>query len=108
LNETNEENTDGKPMDLQFYLLHATAEQKPVLQEQWKQATTTNAVTCPCGQARALCKAFKCLYCGIWFCAVCAEVHFGKTVQQWVTDKRVALRAEIEQRRLRECARAKS
>lgn len=32
-----------------------------------------------CGYRVPMSKAFKCLYCGFWFCADCAEVHFGKT-----------------------------
>ncbi len=27
--------------------------------------------------------AYKCLYCGEWYCAKCAEVHFGKTRKEY-------------------------
>lgn len=27
--------------------------------------------------------AYRCLYCGEWYCAICAEVHFGKTRKQY-------------------------
>lgn len=23
--------------------------------------------------------AYRCLYCGVWFCQSCAELHFGET-----------------------------
>jgi len=41
------------------------------------------SVKCNCRQLLPLDKTFKCLYCGIWFCKECAEVHFGKTVEQY-------------------------
>ena len=34
---------------------------------------------CPCGRDMDVCAAYKCLFCGIWFCAVCARRHFAKT-----------------------------
>ena len=40
-------------------------------------------ITCVCGQKRAVVKMYQCLYCGIWFCHVCAEAHFGKTVAEY-------------------------
>jgi hypothetical protein len=27
--------------------------------------------------------AYKCLYCGQWYCMQCAEEHFGKTITQY-------------------------
>ena len=35
-----------------------------------------------CGKKVRIQAAYKCLYCGFWFCATCAEVHFGKTREQ--------------------------
>ncbi len=37
-------------------------------------------ITCPCGVKRALVKSYQCLYCKVWMCDSCAEIHFGKTV----------------------------
>lgn len=36
--------------------------------------------TIPCGRCRhfaALWNAYKCFYCGIWFCRACAQQHFS-------------------------------
>jgi len=40
-------------------------------------------ITCPCGWKRAVLKMHHCLYCKVWFCHQCAEVHFGKTVAEY-------------------------
>ena len=55
----------------------------------WKDACDQKTITCPCGQLRAIELAFRCLYCGIWFCHPCAEIHFGQTFADWVKEKRV-------------------
>lgn len=34
-------------------------------------------VTCPCGVTIAVAYAYKCLYCGLWFCRACAARHFS-------------------------------
>lgn len=39
-------------------------------------------VVCSCGEAKPLRHLYKCLYCDCFFCKPCAEVHFGKTVEQ--------------------------
>ena len=44
-------------------------------------------VTCPCGWKRGLTKMYKCLYCDVWFCEFCAEVHFGKTRKAYKAGK---------------------
>jgi hypothetical protein len=31
--------------------------------------------------------AYKCLYCGLFFCQPCAEIHFGATTKEWVARK---------------------
>lgn len=38
---------------------------------------TELTVTCPCGARRNVRSAFRCFYCGVWFCSSCAEEHFG-------------------------------
>ena len=35
-----------------------------------------------CGKRIRMMYAHKCLYCSFWFCAECAEIHFGKTRKQ--------------------------
>lgn len=35
-----------------------------------------------CGKWVRIDHAYKCLYCSFWFCATCAEKHFGKTREQ--------------------------
>jgi len=35
-------------------------------------------VTCPCSRRLAVSQAYKCLYCGVFFCKACAEIHFGE------------------------------
>jgi hypothetical protein len=32
--------------------------------------------------------AYKCLYCGFWFCLPCAEIHFGKTKEQYAAENK--------------------
>lgn len=34
--------------------------------------------------------AFRCLYCGEWYCKECAEKHFGKTVKQYRDEHPIA------------------
>lgn len=41
-----------------------------------------STITCGCGWERGITEMYKCLYCGIWFCQLCAEVHFGKTIEE--------------------------
>lgn len=43
------------------------------------EAILRATVTCPCGCARAINRAVRCLYCDIWYCERCAEEHFGET-----------------------------
>ena len=44
-------------------------------------------ITCPCGWKRGVVKMFQCLYCNIWFCTLCAEEHFGKTLAKYKKEK---------------------
>lgn len=41
------------------------------------------SVRCPCLKIVRLKYAYRCLYCGIFYCKDCAEEHFGKTVEQY-------------------------
>jgi hypothetical protein len=70
--------------DLQIYLEVADSDKiAEILRRQYKNAAEHSAVYCPCGQLRAITEAFRCLYCGIYFCVDCAERHFGKTRREW-------------------------
>lgn len=40
-------------------------------------------VVCGCNKKLQIQHAYKCLYCGEWYCAPCAEVHFGQTRQEY-------------------------
>lgn len=40
-------------------------------------------LTCPCGWKRSIILMYKCLYCKVYFCTLCAEKHFGKTVEEY-------------------------
>jgi len=35
-------------------------------------------VTCVCGKTINMHYAYRCLYCGIYFCETCAKAHFGQ------------------------------
>ena len=39
-------------------------------------------ITCTCGWKRGVMHMYQCLYCKVWMCQNCAEVHFGKTVEE--------------------------
>lgn len=89
------------------YLSRASElEKKRLLQKQWAEANESATIHCACGQKRALVVAFRCLYCGLWFCARCAEKHFGQTIQEWIVEKRIARRRELEARLNQEHAKS--
>ena len=47
---------------------------------QWRQVKGAwPMVTCECDLTLPLRFAYRCLYCGQFYCQVCAEIHFGKT-----------------------------
>jgi len=39
-----------------------------------------------CGKVVSIEYAFRCLYCGFWFCQSCAEQHFGMTRAEHVDE----------------------
>lgn len=52
--------------------------------KQFKQAQGISPmVTCECGLSAPLRFLHRCLYCGCFFCIVCAEVHFGETRDEY-------------------------
>jgi len=65
-----------------------TQVQQTVDQEAQNITVRMATVTCQCGWERALVKMYKCLYCEMWMCILCAEIHFGKTIQQYNAEKK--------------------
>jgi len=66
-----------------------TIETRIKLRKQMEQAIRiVGDVTCQCGDVLPMRCMFKCLYCGLWFCRICAHEHFGSEggpvpVEQW-------------------------
>ncbi len=79
------------------YVIRADTEtKKAALRAQHNQLWSDLTFTCGCGQLRHVTKGYRCLYCGEWYCTNCAELHFGQTIQQWVEDKRIKKRQEMQ------------
>lgn len=57
------------------------------IERQYSELWATATVTCSCGLPRHFTHAYRCLYCGEYFCFNCAEKHFGKTVKRWMGEK---------------------
>lgn len=52
---------------------------RALLKKQLKEAMATNGVTCECGHhIKHLAYAYRCRWCGLFFCRQCAGKHFGK------------------------------
>lgn len=51
------------------------------------------SITCECGTSLPVHCLYKCLYCGRWFCRVCAHKHFGTDSGPVPTEE---WRAELE------------
>jgi hypothetical protein len=83
---------------LEEYVMRADSEKAAVLRDQWSEAVECGSIHCTCGLQRALPLAYRCLYCGQYFCGPCAEKHFGQTLQEWIEAKRIEKRRELEQR----------
>ena len=52
------------------------------LEKQYEQLIESNTIdgeiTCVCDLTYEIKYLYRCYYCGIWFCPVCAKKHFGK------------------------------
>lgn len=57
---------------------------------------------CFCGLKMYLLSAFKCLYCGEYYCQPCAEKHFGQTRKEWMKSSphRAALEKALQEAEL--------
>ena len=59
-------------------------ETKAFADKQWQQAKGEQPnVTCECGLTSPLRFLYRCLYCKMYLCQQCAEIHFGKTVEEY-------------------------
>ena len=55
---------------------------------QWKQANSANSmITCECDDTYPLLLMYRCLYCKMYLCEICAEIHFGQTVNDYFENK---------------------
>lgn len=80
--------------ELPEYVSTATPEQRQqkfkfmgwqlsMIKEQVGWGMDADKVTVKCGcQKVKLIYAYRCLYCGIWYCKECAEEHFGMKVNK--------------------------
>ena len=55
---------------------------------QQESAKEEGLITCVCDSEISLYEAYRCLYCGIWWCEPCAEEHFGQTISEYHSNKR--------------------
>ncbi|VUD48583.1 hypothetical protein TDB9533_01262 [Thalassocella blandensis] len=53
------------------------------IQERDKVPSEHLKIRCPCLKLVRWIDAFRCLYCGIFYCRTCAEKHFGQTVEEY-------------------------
>lgn len=53
----------------------------------YQEGKIVQEVTCRCGLTMPLRFAYRCLYCGEFYCMKCAEIHFGKSRQQYKIEK---------------------
>lgn len=52
-------------------------ERRAGLKAQLLEVLQHGRVTCECGESIAVMHAYKCFYCGFWFCPACARIHFA-------------------------------
>jgi len=83
--------------NLSYYLQCAANDtNREILKRQHKEQQD-GAITCAgCDWRRALTMAYRCLYCGLYFCHPCAETHFGMTVQDWIVQRRQERRRQLD------------
>lgn len=53
----------------------------------YHEGEAVQKVTCGCGLTMPLRFAYRCLYCGEYYCMACAERHFGKTREEYSAEK---------------------
>lgn len=64
-------------------------------QERDKVPSEHLKVRCPCLAFVRWTYAYRCLYCGIFYCRECAEKHFGQTVKEYKLSKSANARERV-------------
>lgn len=60
------------------------AESADVARSQFSEAKGPTKVTCAeCSACVPIRFLFRCLYCDLWFCEICAEEHFGESLESY-------------------------
>ena len=74
-------NYPDTPLDCSDEWLASIGERRAMFRKQLQQAKgeQPNVECASCHHAKPLRFLYKCLYCGLWFCERCMEVHLGKT-----------------------------
>lgn len=62
-------------------------EKQAFVHKQTQQAASHGFIRCFCEIKVPVWKAYRCLYCGEFYCLRCAEVHFGKTRAEYQAEK---------------------
>lgn len=63
-----------------------TTDKRKMVARQFIEAAN-NKVTCACSRTLPLRFAYRCLYCGQFYCQKCAEEHFGKTRKEYDSER---------------------
>lgn len=63
--------------------------------KQFQLAKGPQMLPCECGRDLPIRFMFRCFYCRLWFCEACAEIHFGKSREEYFA-KRAAGPAQKE------------
>lgn len=63
-----------------------TAKRDHVLRQMQQASASKTEIECRCGQRVRLWMAFRCLYCGEYFCKGCAEEHYGKSRAEYLAE----------------------
>jgi len=65
---------------------HLSEKEKDLQKQQAYEAsilTSDVKLTCECGRSYNVLDMYKCLYCDIYRCKECSEVHFGASIDSW-------------------------
>lgn len=85
------------PLDAYLERAASHPEKRQRVKIQHETACEHGAIVCGCGIRRGISIAYRCLYCGEWFCAGCAQVHFGESLEAYWLRKNVEL-AEAQEK----------
>ena len=65
------------------YSSHLKPSELKIYTKQRQSLIEKDLVECECGVSADPLELFRCLYCGIYYCAQCAERHFGASREEW-------------------------